>query len=84
MHIACRNGYLECVIKLIEHNVTTDVVNKNLDTPLSVAISEKHENVAIYMLRNSPGNLEMFNSVSEQLLINFNEKNLFLICYVFH
>jgi len=56
-------------MKLVEHNITTDMVNKNLDTPLSVAISEKHENVATYLLHNSPGNLEMFNCVNE-LFIN--------------
>lgn len=65
LHIACRFGYLECVMKFIEHNVTTDVVNENLDTPLLVAISEKHENVAMYLLYNAPGNLEVFNSVSK-------------------
>lgn len=65
MHIACRYGYLECVMKLVEHNITTDMVNKNLDTPLSVALSEKHENIATYLLHNSPGNLEMFNCVNE-------------------
>lgn len=64
MHIACRYGYLECVIKLVEHNITTDVVNENLDTPLLIAISEKHENVAIYLLHNAPGNLEIFNNVN--------------------
>ncbi|XP_025203710.1 death-associated protein kinase 1-like isoform X2 [Melanaphis sacchari] len=62
MHIACRYGYLECVMKLVEHNVTMDMVNENLDTPLLVAIKEKHENVAIYLLHNAPGNLEIFNN----------------------
>lgn len=66
LHIACRFGYLECVMKFIEHNVATmDVVNENLDTPLLVAISEKHENVAMYLLYNAPGNLEVFNGVSK-------------------
>lgn len=63
MHMASRYGYLECVMKLVEHNIATDMVNENLDTPLLVALAEKHENVAIYLLRNSPGNLDIFNSV---------------------
>lgn len=63
MHVACRYGYLECVMILVEHNITTDMVNENLDTPLLLAITEKHENVAIYLLHNAPGNLEMFNNV---------------------
>lgn len=62
MHIACRFGYLECVMKLVEHNVTADMVNENLDTPLLVAIKEKHENVVIYLLHNAPGNLDIFNN----------------------
>ncbi|KAL4089847.1 hypothetical protein QTP88_024802 [Uroleucon formosanum] len=62
MHIACRYGYLECVMKLMEHGATADVVNENLDTPLLVAIKEKHENVAIYLLHNEPGNLDIFNN----------------------
>lgn len=64
MHLACRYGYLECVIKLLEYNVTTDLVNENLDTPLLIAITEKHENVAIYLLHNAPGALEVFNYVN--------------------
>lgn len=63
MHLASRYGNIECVIQLVEHNITADVVNENLDTPLLVAISEKHENIAIYLLRNAPGNLEIFNNV---------------------
>lgn len=63
MHIACRFGYLECVMKLVEYNVTTDLVNENLDTPLLIALIEKHENVALYLLHNAPGNLEVFNNV---------------------
>jgi len=51
-------------MKLVEHNISTDVVNENRDTPLLVAISEKHENVAIYLLHNAPGNLEIFNNVN--------------------
>ncbi|XP_060849352.1 death-associated protein kinase 1-like isoform X2 [Rhopalosiphum padi] len=62
MHIACLYGYLECVMKLVEHNVTADMVNENLDTPLLVAIKEKHEDVVIYLLHNAPGNLDIFNS----------------------
>ncbi|XP_026807303.1 death-associated protein kinase 1-like isoform X2 [Rhopalosiphum maidis] len=62
MHIACRYGYLECVMKLVEHNATADMVNENLDTPLLVAIKEKHEDVVIYLLHNAPGNLDIFNS----------------------
>lgn len=69
MHIACRYGYTDCVMKLVEHNITTDTVNGNLDTPLSVAITEKHENVAIYLLHNAPGNLEMFNNVMKYKLL---------------
>lgn len=69
MHIVCRNDYLECVMKFIEHNISTDMVNENLDTPLSVAITEKHENIAIYLLHNAPGNLEMFNNVSKCLIL---------------
>lgn len=64
MHMVCRYGYLECVMKLVEHNISTDVVNENRDTPLLVAISEKHENVAIYLLHNAPGNLEISNNVN--------------------
>lgn len=74
MHIVCRNGYLECVMKFIEHNISTDMVNENLDTPLSVAITEKHEHIAIYLLHNAPGNLEMFNNVSKY--IRFRIKNV--------
>ncbi|XP_025421545.1 death-associated protein kinase dapk-1-like isoform X2 [Sipha flava] len=62
MHVASRYGYLECVMILAEHTITADIVNKNLDTPLLLAIAEKHENVAIYLLHNAPGNLEMFNN----------------------
>jgi len=65
LHIACRYGYIECVMKLVEHTITVDMVNENLDTPLLVAISEKHENVAMYLLHNAPGNLEIFNSVNK-------------------
>lgn len=73
MHIACRFGYLECVMKLVEHNVTADMVNENLDTPLLVAIKEKHENVVIYLLHNAPGNLDIFNNVIT-FFDNFNKK----------
>lgn len=52
-------------MKLVERNIATDVVNENLETPLLVAIAEKHENVAIYLLHNAPGNLELFNCVHE-------------------
>lgn len=71
MHVACCYGYLECVIKFVEHNITTDVVNENLDTPLLIAISEKHENVAIYLLHNAPGSLEIFNNVNNLLNVIF-------------
>jgi len=54
-------------MKLIEHSVTADAVNENLDTPLLVAIKEKHEDVAIYLLHNAPGNLEMFDNVKSCL-----------------
>lgn len=74
MHIACRYGYLECVIKLIEHSVTADVVNDNLDTPLIVAIKEKHEDVAIYLLHNAPGNLEIFDNVNSSFIILKKDK----------
>lgn len=73
MHIACRYGYLECVMKLMEHGATADVVNENLDTPLLVAIKEKHENVAIYLLHNERGNLDIFNNVNS-FFDNFKEK----------
>lgn len=62
MHIACRYGYLECVMKLVEDSAIANVVNENLDTPLLVAIKEKHVNVAIYLLHNAPGNLDNFNN----------------------
>jgi len=48
----------------MEHSVTADVVNDNLDTPLLIAIKEKHEDVAIYLLHNAPGNLEIFDNVN--------------------
>lgn len=83
LHIACRYGYLECVMKYIEHNITTDVINENLDTPLLVAISEKHENIAMYLLCNAPGNLEAFNSVSK-LLCNSVTNILALDQYYLH
>lgn len=73
MHIACLYGYLECVMKLVEHNVTADMVNENLDTPLLVAIKEKHEDVVIYLLHNAPGNLDIFNSVNK-FFENFSKK----------
>jgi ankyrin repeat protein len=73
MHIACLYGYLECVMKLVEHNVTADMVNENLDTPLLVAIKEKHEDVVIYLLHNAPGNLDIFNSVNT-FFDNFSKK----------
>lgn len=73
MHIACRYGYLECVMKLMEHSGTANVVNENLDTPLLVAIKEKHENVAIYLLHNAPGNLDIFNNVNS-FFDNFKKK----------
>jgi ankyrin repeat protein len=71
MHVASRYGYLECVMILAEHTITADIVNKNLDTPLLLAIAEKHENVAIYLLHNAPGNLEMFNNVKMFLIFFF-------------
>lgn len=79
MHVVCRNGYLECVMKFIEHNITTDMVNENLDTPLSVAITEKHENIAIYLLHNAPGNLEMFNNVSIHLIFCIKIVNVYYL-----
>lgn len=73
MHIACRYGYFKCVMKLMEHGATADLVNENLDTPLLVAIKEKHENVAIYLLHNEPGNLDIFNNVNS-FFHNFKKK----------
>jgi len=60
-------------MKLMEHSVTADVVNENLDTPLLVAIKEKHENIAIYLLHNAPGNLDTFNNVNS-FFHNFKKK----------
>ncbi|XP_050423467.1 death-associated protein kinase 1-like [Adelges cooleyi] len=63
LHIACRYGFLKCVAKLVEnHIMTIEITNHNLDTPLSVAISEKHEEVALYLLNKIPGNIDTFNN----------------------
>lgn len=64
MHIAWCYGYIEYVMKLVEHNITADALNENRNTPLLVAISEKDENIAIYLLNNAPGYLDMFNNVN--------------------
>jgi len=60
-------------MKLMEHSGTADIVNENLDTPLLVAIKEKHENIAIYLLHNAPGNLDIFNNVNS-FFDNFKKK----------
>ena len=53
LHIAADSGYLEMVRTLVEAKADINAQNCDLNAPLLLALWKKHEEVAMYLVRNS-------------------------------
>ena len=50
LHIACRLGFMQIVVRLLELNASTNITNSCLSTPLHFAIVGEHPEIAVLLL----------------------------------
>lgn len=63
LHVASAWGHMECVTVLVENGAAIDIVNAQGASPLHVALSRRHTNVAMFLIHAAGADYELQDSV---------------------